>query len=416
MKIDKIDIRNYKSCDKTLLDINDSLTVLIGVNGSGKTSILSSIRLLKKIITERNNYHFDSSNISNSLFETNLYVDFRNNDTLIQLKADFFYDIGSETEEEIAYIKTSWKIPDFKLKKWIEIPIDLLNPNIHFNIDHAINRRRLFRNKEIEKFLNIREQIPPDFYNNIAFVIEYVNSICYYSATQFSNNQKSPTSVDFEERDTKYSYRPYRQYGPHTTFIQDLIRLYREDKIKYERYLNLIGPNGLSLIDNISFEEVKFSSEEVKVKSGGKIITDTRKKLIVVPKIFFGNKILSFNQLSEGTYKTIALLFYVLQSDNSLLLIEEPEVCVHHGLLKSIIEIIKNESKNKQIVISTHSDFVLDQLQPENLVIVTRIDEEGTKSKKLTKGMTKNNYKALHEYLKTVGNLGEYWKEGGFDA
>jgi len=33
----------------------------------------------------------------------------------------------------------------------------------------------------------------------------------------------------------------------------------------------------------------------------------------------------------------------------------------------------------------------------------------------LTKTLSQNDYKALKEYLENSGNLGEYWKEGGFD-
>ena len=96
-------------------------------------------------------------------------------------------------------------------------------------------------------------------------------------------------------------------------------------------------------------------------------------------------------------------------------MIEEPEVCIHHGLLSSIISLIKSQSKQKQIVISTHSDFVLDHLDPENLVLVKRQPNKGTKATQLSKSMSTNDYKVLREYLEESGNLGEYWREGGLD-
>jgi len=413
VKLKKIEILKYKSCDKTILDVNGNLTVLIGVNGSGKTSILSAIKLLKSIATSR---HIYEETKSDNLFETVVIATFIDNTYEVEVKATFNYDIGSQTQEEISSIKTEWRIQKIVQRKWLEIPIEvLILENRLKNINNEEVSRRYLSHKSYEKYIGLKNETPKEFFLSAAKAVSFIMAISYYSATQFSDPHKSPTSVELEEREVNSNYRYGRRHGPHTNFVMDLVKMQREQNGKYERYLNLIGPNGIGLIDSLAFDEVKFSSEEVNVKSGGKIVTEKRSKLIVVPKISIGKKTLSFNQLSEGTFKTIAVLFYILHKDNSLLLLEEPEVCVHHGLLKSVIEVIKNESLEKQIIISTHSDFVLDQVRPDNLVIVSRTNEKGTTAKCLNKTLSKNNYKALHAYLEEVGNLGEFWKEGGLD-
>jgi predicted ATPase len=94
------------------------------------------------------------------------------------------------------------------------------------------------------------------------------------------------------------------------------------------------------------------------VKVGGKLKEIKRNRHLVVPSIKINNNELSPNQLSEGTFKTLALIYYILTDDSKILLVEEPEVCIHHGLLSSIMQLIKIQSKLKQIIISTHSDFV----------------------------------------------------------
>lgn len=68
-----------------------------------------------------------------------------------------------------------------------------------------------------------------------------------------------------------------------------------------------------------------------------------------------------------------------------------------------------------QIIISTHSDFVLDKLEPENVVLVDKNRNKGTIAKSLFKTLSKNEFQALKDYLENSGNLGEYWKEGGFE-
>lgn len=53
MKITKISIKNYRSCLDTSYELNTCLSTLIGPNGSGKTNVLSAIRLLPALCFDR---------------------------------------------------------------------------------------------------------------------------------------------------------------------------------------------------------------------------------------------------------------------------------------------------------------------------------------------------------------------------
>jgi hypothetical protein len=208
--------------------------------------------------------------------------------------------------------------------------------------------------------------------------------------------------------------RPFRQYE-HLQFIYDLYLAQRDSKRDYDEFLGLVGTDGVNLIDSIKFTEINVPSSVLEVKAGGKIIKRRRKTRLVIPNIIIRKTKLSPNQLSEGTFKTLALVFYLITDKSRLLLLEEPEVCIHHGLLASIVELIKSVSKRKQIVLSTHSDFVLDMFDPANVYIVQNLSKRGTIIKHIPSSLSKSNYKALKDYLNTSGNLGEYWKHGGFE-
>ncbi|NVO00042.1 MAG: ATP-binding protein [Geobacteraceae bacterium] len=119
--------------------------------------------------------------------------------------------------------------------------------------------------------------------------------------------------------------------------------------------------------------------------------------------------------MSEGTFKTLALIFYLVTDKSSILLIEEPEVCVHHGLLNSIVELLDIYSKDKQIIISTHSDAVLDKLRIDNVFKVKRTNEKGTEVSSIKRNMKHIELKALKNYLLNDGSLGEYWKHGDLE-
>ena len=172
---------------------------------------------------------------------------------------------------------------------------------------------------------------------------------------------------------------------------------------------------GIGLISDIDFHEYDLPSSSYEIRTGGQVKQIHRDKKIIVPSVRIDNTTLSPNQLSEGTFKTLALIFYILSDTSDFLLIEEPEVCVHHGLLDSVLELILVKSSEKQIVISTHSDYVLDKLHYENLVLVDRLSEQGTRATPINKLLTRTDLIGLKDYLKNIGNLGDYWKEGGFD-
>jgi predicted ATPase len=76
---------------------------------------------------------------------------------------------------------------------------------------------------------------------------------------------------------------------------------------------------------------------------------------------------------------------------------------------------LNNRSSEKQIIFSTHSDFVLDRIKPEQVFSVTRTVRRGTTVRSLAVGYSKRRTDALREFLRTSGNLGEYWRQGGLE-
>jgi AAA15 family ATPase/GTPase len=397
IRIIDLEIKNYRSCINTKIEINNDLTTLIGINGVGKSNILNSIQLLKRI--NRNRY-FNQKALQDSLSHSELKFNLKINGEFYILKSDIYYETDERNIDEIYSAELLLKKNG--LKKWIPVDADLYEIVDRLRHMGRSNQLHLFHDKKLDT-----EQG-----KIIIGLIEYLSNISYYSATQFSDPTKCPISIELEE---KRPFRSNRGEKPHDKFIYDLYSTFKNDKKSYRRYIDTVSQNGIGLIDGIDFFEHNMPSSSYEIKSGGKIKTIVRNKNIIIPSIKLDNKTLSPNQLSEGTFKTLALVFYILNDKSELLLIEEPEVCVHHGLLSSIIELIKIQSKQKQIFISTHSDYVLDKLLPENILLVNKDGIKGTFSKSLTKALTKNEYSALKEYLNESGNLGEYWKEGGFE-
>lgn len=80
----------------------------------------------------------------------------------------------------------------------------------------------------------------------------------------------------------------------------------------------------------------------------------------------------AFN-MSDGTLRALGLLTAVFQRPApSLIAIEEPEATIHPGALGAVLDLVREASKQMQVVVTTHSPEVLDAkwIRPEHLRVV----------------------------------------------
>jgi energy-coupling factor transporter ATP-binding protein EcfA2 len=82
-------------------------------------------------------------------------------------------------------------------------------------------------------------------------------------------------------------------------------------------------------------------------------------------------------EMSEGLLYFLG--FAALQSCGaSLLLVEEPENGLHPSRIRDVMEILRKISETAQVVIATHSPLVINEMQPNEVTVVTR-DDGGTR-------------------------------------
>ncbi len=82
---------------------------------------------------------------------------------------------------------------------------------------------------------------------------------------------------------------------------------------------------------------------------------------------------LDASQESDGTLRIAGLLTALLQDPPlSLVGIEEPELTVHPGALPVLFDFLREAGKRSQILLSTHSPDLLDLLDVDDILIVSR--------------------------------------------
>jgi predicted ATPase len=84
-----------------------------------------------------------------------------------------------------------------------------------------------------------------------------------------------------------------------------------------------------------------------------------------------GNREFSAKQMSDGTLRAFSILLALKQRyRQSLVVIEEPEVAIHLGALRTLVEILRAESEGRQLVITTHSADIVDAVPVDSLRVV----------------------------------------------
>jgi len=112
---------------------------------------------------------------------------------------------------------------------------------------------------------------------------------------------------------------------------------------------------------------------------------------------------------SDGTLKMLAYLVSLYDpAPPSLIGIEEPENHLHPRLLPELAEECRNASTNSQLMVTTHSPFFLDGLNPEEVWVLYR-DEQGFTSARRVKDV-----QGVSEFVSEGAKLGHLWMEGQF--
>jgi len=118
-----------------------------------------------------------------------------------------------------------------------------------------------------------------------------------------------------------------------------------------------------------------------------------------------GDVVLEAADASDGHVVSLAFItLSCLATPPNILLVEEPENWIHHASLKDIIETLKHlsDEKDVQVILTTHSPYLLDLVQPKDVRVFTKDDEGAVHAAKLS---DHPEVESLRKHFKT----GEIW-------
>lgn len=109
------------------------------------------------------------------------------------------------------------------------------------------------------------------------------------------------------------------------------------------------------------------------------------------------------HQLSDGTLRYICLATLLLQPNPaSTLIIDEPELGLHPFAIKLLASLLHEASQRSQLIVSTQSSLLLDELTPEQVIVVNQADGETV--------LERQDPDRLSEWLQEY-TLGQLWEK-----
>jgi putative ABC transporter, ATP-binding domain len=367
MKLTKIEIDNLYGYINYSINLLDQ-TFLVGINGTGKSSILRIIdAFFSKKISFFHNLNFKKISL---FFEQN--------------KEEFYIELKKrkekktiQRENEIEIIETeSCMISDSRMNSYMKNFYNERKKNLLSHLDDKITeennnlKKELEEiNKNLENIFNIKFTTPfsiKDYYDrfmkeeDIKFLsngIQYIDDRKKYLSSIINKN------ISFSEAENTIKE------------LEDILDPMNTVKKLWEKaikeYLEslLDGKTEFILNDYVhtinkffkdTGKEMKLEKNEIKIKPIGHSVN------------------INLDELSSGEMELLILFTKIFFSfnQNSIVIFDEPEKSLHiewQILLGEFFKVFSEKHKDSQLIIATHSPFITQEINDINIIPVYKL-------------------------------------------
>lgn len=450
MAIQKLTLKNFKRFDQLELDLSRNITLLMGPNSSGKSSVIKSILALKQTASPSNEHEVLSA--QGEYVDLGVYKDYvHNHDT--SKKISIGININAQLGVYGGYKSTPGQLTftfahDFATEQSKIVEIELTSEQPQKTLI------KLVKKKTRDSFsLHLEESFSADLLNSIfkdagIHIDKYINTwnkgvstavVDRYQINPIENAtqqpasfvQRIPTSVlaqvigqQLRDFDKNFFY-----LGP----------LRRSPSRSYNRTSHLlsVGPNGEHTPSVLANLYARAAKERGKEKSnnnridqlnnwvniifpGTKVESKTAEELVKVEFTRSTNQKEVITDVGFGFSQVLPILVQLaVMPEQATILIEQPELHLHPSAQTKLAEIFADAANSKKkLIIETHSEHLVRGLQ---VCISNRTAKKGPSKSRIKHTDISIQYVPRHpERVRIIeidefGELQESWPSGFFD-
>lgn len=341
--IKKVRIQNYKQFKDITISFNEGCNIIIGNNDAGKTSLLEAINLAltaklygRSILQELSPYLFNQDLVNQYVND----VKQKKNPALPEIIIEVFFDDSFEDK--------SFQGPNNSLEE------DCCGVSLRIHFDKAFQKEYENYKAETEEITNI----PIEYYTYEWFSFAYGND--KFTKLPLRTHLINNIEHRYNNGVDKYiaSLIEYNLGSKDKALLALKYRKLKEDFIE--------DPKITEINDKFTKEEFKISDKKtvVSIDTSAKASWDSTLSLYLndIPFRFIGKG-------EQNSIKTkLAIKAHIEKA--SLIMIEEPETSLSYSNLNKLINNIEELCKEKQIIITTHSSFVMNKSGLEKTILL----------------------------------------------
>lgn len=359
------------------ISLNQGINVLLGINGSGKTSFINALRLLSEgvsgigvetlIQTQWGGYS-QVVNCSGRDKPENIQITYIFNYQMVNtcnktsvFHSDVYYQIT------IHPLGTTDYYLDERL--WTEHNSEEGKKFVYLDFHNGqgrLSKRQKDGNVSFQDYTNgdisgrelvLKQISDPIQYLPIYTVKKAIESISVYSSFDTGESSKIRRVSEYSS-----ATRLWKNGENLTQILNDLKNNHSLDFENIEETLHNVNPNYKNIeINNIT----------------GQAYLSLREKNL--------DKTIGALHISDGTLRFLLLEAVFLNPNRGLFVaIDEPERGLHPDMIRSVAEMIKKVSKTTQFIIATHSPNLLNQFELQDVLVFEKNQINATTVKNLS--------------------------------
>lgn len=408
VEINKIGIGGFRNISKINLSF-EKITALVGLNGYGKSNVMDAIDFgfdfihfppqgKTALMSSKNSIPLLRANAGKNFeFEVELKLTSRNDDYFIIYGYSFAWEVESH-RAKIIYENLRIRKDEKNQKFSTFISRNETGASYKSSISSRCDKKIKIEDNGlvINKLLAIDDLYYED-------IIQQINNIQFFIERHLDASQSfvpAPFVIKgFQELELQGI----------SSIPRAIFFLKRDYPNKYELLINAftqLFPD----IANINVQEIKLNSSTqsapVKLSEDSPIIfSDSIYTMSIMDEKLL--QPVGFEHLSDGTKRVFLMLTFAVIADIkhlSVIAIEEPENSIHPSLFQSYLDVISQLVQDCKIIITSHSPYVVQYLEPHNIYIGMSNKTGEVDFKRIAPTKVNSLYRDAAEYDRSVGD------------